>query len=146
MLPRGPSTDLICSNLETEMQQQNMAAKNALFTFMLTSLTVLTRAHQPAGLHQHTDPEFSRCKDLLIAKQSLLLLYQRLNLKYYYKTHKKSHLPVTGRLIMSRLSCVTHTRPFIPPSILRSLSVHLCPPAARQLDPSGRGLVWGVYL
>lgn len=38
----------------------------------------------------------------------------------------------------------THTRSLILPCIFVSLSVHLClPPAAHQLDPSGRGLVCG---
>lgn len=46
-----------------------------------------------------------------------------------------------------RSSSATHTRPFIPPSILSSLSFHLqlpCSPSARRLRP--RPCVWGLFI
>ena len=49
------------------MQQQNMAAKNTLFTFMLTSLTVLTRVQTDQLSYINTqNPEFSTSEDLIL--------------------------------------------------------------------------------
>lgn len=129
------------------MQQQNMAAKNTLFTLMLTSLTDLTRAHRPTGSHQHTNPEFSTSEDPRITEQLLLLLQQQLNLKYHHKTHE-SRVPVANVWLFHQDYRVRLT---LAPSfhqvsagLWASIFVFPRSPSAGPLRPRPR--MWGLFI
>lgn len=100
---------------------------------------------KPAALHQHTNPwifhEWTPNNKTVNAPPTATAQFKQI-----LQNHTKNLMYefLKGLIISLISSCATHTRPFIPPSILGSLSIHLCfPPAACRIDPSGRGLVCG---
>lgn len=112
---------------------------------MLTSLTVLTRVQTNRLSYINTqNPEFSTSEDLLISKpappttaapfknrtlnqQPTPVVYQSLNVWLFPHSHSSLHSTKYPQI---------SERP--------SFS---SPPAARQLEPSGRGLVpWGLFI